>query len=152
MHCIIGSQYAWGNIVPYIVGYYRDLGFDANLSKFYFVLPLIVATSTFVFPLGMALTAQAGSRLTILLGGIIACTAVAFASVASSPLSFYVLYGIGFGVGKGFLYPSPLVAGWSHLPGRKGFVSGIIVSGLGFGALVFGILAQRIVNPNNIEP
>jgi hypothetical protein len=54
---------------------------------------------------------------------------------------FFVLYAVGFGIGKGFLYPAPLVAGWSHLPGRKGFVSGIIVSGLGIGALVFGIIA-----------
>lgn len=54
---------------------------------------------------------------------------------------FFILYAVGFGIGKGFLYPAPLVAGWSHLLGRKGFVSGIIVSGLGIGALVFGIIA-----------
>ena len=39
-------------------------------------------------------------------------------------------------MGKGFLYPAPLNAGWSHLPGRKGFVSGIVVSGLGMGAFI----------------
>jgi hypothetical protein len=52
-------------------------------------------------------------------------------------------------MGKGFMYPAPLNAGWSHLPGRKGFVSGIVVSGLGFGAFAFGVLAGAIVNPNN---
>ena len=55
-------------------------------------------------------------------------------------------------MGKGLMYPAPLNAAWSHLPGRKGFVSGIVVSGLGMGAFAFGILARRIVNPDNLFP
>ena len=69
-----------------------------------------------------------------------------------NPTAFFALYAVGFGIGKGFLYPAPLNAGWSHLPGRKGFVSGLIVSGVGVGAFVFGIFVQRIVNPKNLPP
>ena len=141
VHLIIGSQYAWGNMAPYIVGYYRDLGIDANMSEFYLVLPLIVITSTVFFPIGMCLTDKVSSRYVILLGGIIVVTAVFYASLTINQAMFFVLYAVGFGIGKGFLYPAPLVAGWSHLLGRKGFVSGIIVSGLGFGALFFGMIA-----------
>lgn len=42
-----------------------------------------------------------------------------------------------------------LEAGWTHLPKRKGFVSGFITSGMGLGPFVIGIVASRIVNPNN---
>lgn len=55
---------------------------------------------------------------------------------------FFIFYAVGFGVGKGFMYPAPLNAAWSHLPGRKGFVSGIVVSGLGIGAFAFAIIAR----------
>jgi hypothetical protein len=55
-------------------------------------------------------------------------------------------------VGKGFLYPAPLEAGWSHLEDRKGLVSGIIVSGLGIGSFIFGMLTSWLVNPQNLTP
>ena len=116
------------------------------------ILPLIVITSTFFFPIGMYLSGKIGSKLVIVIGGTVAVSCVLMSSFALSTGAFFVLYAVGFGIGKGFLYPAPLNAGWSHLPGRKGFVSGLIVSGLGIGSLLFGILAQKIVNPNNISP
>ncbi len=61
------------------------------------------------------------------------------------------MYAVGFGIGKGFLYPAPLNAGWSHLPGRKGFVSGVVVSGLGIGAFIFSLITKQILNPENVE-
>jgi hypothetical protein len=29
---LIGAQFTWGNIMPYVVGYYRDQGYDVNMS------------------------------------------------------------------------------------------------------------------------
>jgi hypothetical protein len=60
-----------------------------------------------------------------------------------------LLYSVGFGIAKGFIYPSSLHAGWSHLPGRKGFVSGVILAGIGIGSFVFGFLTTYLVNPDN---
>lgn len=137
---------------PYIVGWFRDRGIDTNLSQFYMVLPLIVLTSTFVWPFGMHLSGKVGSRFVICIGGFFIVGMTYLSSQAVSIFSFFLLYGFGFGIGKGFLYPAPLKAGWSHLPGRKGFVSGFIVSGLGIGAFIFGIVANNIVNPDNLAP
>ena len=50
------------------------------------------------------------------------------------------MYSIGIGVAKGLIFPSALAAGYSHLPGRKGLVVGMVASGVGFGAFVYGIL------------
>jgi hypothetical protein len=55
-------------------------------------------------------------------------------------------------MGKGFLYPVALEAGWTHLPGRKGFVSGLITSGMGIGPFILGIIANKIMNPYNVKP
>jgi hypothetical protein len=138
VHLVIGSQYAWGNMSPYIVGYFRNLGFDSNMSQFYMVLPLIVIISTLFFPLGMRLSTQINSRFVVFTGGIIVVISVLLSSLAVNTVTFFSLYAMGFGVGKGFLYPAPLKAGWSHLPGRKGLVSGLIVSGMGIGSFLFG--------------
>jgi hypothetical protein len=109
-------------------------------------------TSTFVWPFGMWLAGRIGSRPVIAIGGFITVTMTYFSTLVSSVAAFFILYGLGFGVGKGFLYPAPLKAGWSHLPGRKGFVSGFVVSGLGIGAFIFGLVAKNIVNPDNLTP
>ena len=150
---IVGSQYAWGAMAIYIVGYFRHIGNpEANMSQFYLVLPLIVITSTVFFPIGMEMATRVGPRLAIATGGTIVVSTTFMSSFAQTPGAFFAIYSIGFGVGKGFLYPAPLKAGWSHLESRKGLVSGIIVSGLGIGSSCFGMLVSWLVNPDNLTP
>ena len=122
------------------------------MSQFYLVLPLIVITSTVFFPIGMEVARRFGSRTAVAIGGTVTVSTTFFSTFATSPSAFFMIYAVGFGIGKGFLYPAPLVAGWSHLEDRKGLVSGIIVSGLGFGAFSFGLIASFIVNPDNLVP
>lgn len=100
----------------------------------------------------MRLSSIIGSRAVILVGGFIAIGLSLVSTLTLHVHVFFTLYAVGFGMGKGFMYLAPLNAAWSHLPGRKGFVSGIVVSGLGIGAFAFGILARHIVNPDNLCP
>ena len=48
------------------------------------------------------------------------------------------------------MYSATLQAGWSHLQGRIGMVSGLILCGFGFGGFFFGIIINRICNPDNL--
>lgn len=150
IHMVVGAQYAWGAMVPYVVGYYRMKGYDINLSQFYAVLPIKVMVSTLVFPLGMQGATMFGSRIVIFIGLFLAIVSTLVASTKNEPLSFLIVYALGFGVAKGLLYPAPIRAGHSHLPGRRGLVSGVIVSGLGFGSFLFGIIANEVCNPDNL--
>jgi MFS transporter, OFA family, oxalate/formate antiporter len=36
-------------------------------------------------------------------------------------------------------------------PDKKGLVTGIVLCGFGFGGLVFGLIATKIVNPNGLK-
>lgn len=137
---------------PYIVSFFRNRGRDVNQSQFYAILPLIVLVSTIFFPIGMSSASKFGSRKTILTGAVILVASVFIVSVYTHPVTFFIIYAGGFGIGKGFLYPAPLKASWSHLPGRKGLVSGTIVSGLGLGAFIYGIVVNKLVNPDNLVP
>ena len=100
--------------------------------------------------MGMHVSNKYGSRWSVLIGGSIILISLAICMTTKQPIAFFVFYAGGFGIGKGFIYPAPLRATWSHLPGRKGMVSGIIVSGLGLGAFIYGIVIQKLVNPNNL--
>ena len=58
---------------------------------------------------------------------------------------------MAFGIGKAFMYSAALQAGWSHLQERIGLVSGLIICGFGFGGFTFGIIMNRLCNPDNIS-
>jgi MFS transporter, OFA family, oxalate/formate antiporter len=126
------------------------MGIATNMSQFYLVLPVIVIMSTIVFPIGTKLSLHFGSKGVILIGGLFATIFCGFSTFATNIYVFFLLYAVGFGIGKGFLYPAPLNAGWSHLPARKGFVSGIVVSGMGVGAFLFSLITKQVINPDNV--
>jgi MFS family permease len=67
------------------------------------------------------------------------------------PFVFVYAYSICFGIGKGLMYSSALAAAISHMPSCKGTVTGFVVSGFGFGGFLFGILSNRVCNPDDIE-
>jgi OFA family oxalate/formate antiporter-like MFS transporter len=137
---MIGTQFAWGNISPYVTGYYRDQGYSVRLTDFYSVLPVITITSTIAFPFGMHFAEIYGPRLIFMSGGILGIACTYLSSLTTHPWVFFSVYAIGFGICKGLLYPSVLFAAWSHIPGRKGLASGVVVSGMGVGSFIFGIV------------
>lgn len=47
---------------------------------------------------------------------------------------------------KGLVGFALLRAGWSNLPNRKGLVSGVVVSGMGFGGFIYGKLFKYFFN------
>ena len=49
------------------------------------------------------------------------------------------------------MYSSVLHACWSHIPGRIGTATGIVISGFGFGGFIFGIVTNELCNPDNVE-
>ena len=61
------------------------------------------------------------------------------AFVAYQPYAFIFAFTTGFGLLKAATQATTLRAGWSHLPSRKGFVTGVILSGYGVGGFLFSI-------------
>ena len=140
-----------GNISVYFTSYYRySLKYNVNPDTFFPIQPLIVVFATFVFPLGNKLVDYFNnkSRPVIAIGGVVAIAMVFLCSICKfHPKVFIVVYALGMGVFKGLLQSAILRAGWSHLPERKGFVSGCIISGFGFGGFFFGLFVPFLCNP-----
>lgn len=65
---------------------------------------------------------------------------------------FELFFAVSIGVGMGFSVLVPIKCGWEYFPNNKGFASGFIYCGFGFGSLVFSLIATRLVNPEDAEP
>lgn len=55
----------------------------------------------------------------------------------------------GLGSTNAMTYMVPVHHGWLWFPSRPGLVSGLIICGFGFGALIFNNVSRAIVNPDN---
>jgi len=88
---------------------------------------------------------------TMTMGTLVVIPLVYLCSYVKSPTAFVFIYGVSFGIGKGFMTSASLNAAWSHLPGRKGIATGLVLSGLGFGGFIFGILSTLLINPKNVK-
>lgn len=66
--------------------------------------------------------------------------------------TFILIYSIGIGMGAGLAYMPPIITAWEYFPNHKGVISGVIITGYGLSAFVFGFIWLEIVNPDNLSP
>ena len=77
-----------------------------------------------------------GARRFAVLGMILVAIGLALASVARSLIEVYAAYSLGVGVGIGCAYVPAVAAVQRWFVRRRGFASGLAVSGIGVGTLV----------------
>ncbi len=86
-----------------------------------------------------------GSRLFAVGGMILTGLGLVLASVAQSLAEVYAAYGLGVGLGVGFAYAPAVGAVQRWFIKRRGFASGLAVSGIGVGTLVVPPLAAFLI-------
>jgi len=86
-----------------------------------------------------------GSRRLVVVGMILIGTGLALASVARSLIEVYAAYGLGVGLGVGCSYVPAVGAVQRWFTRRRGFASGLAVSGIGVGTLVMPPLASFLI-------
>jgi MFS family permease len=86
-----------------------------------------------------------GSRRLALIGMILTGLGLALASVARTLAEVYLAYGLGVGLGVGCSYVPAVGAVQRWFARRRGFASGLAVSGIGVGTLVMPPLASLLI-------
>jgi MFS family permease len=86
-----------------------------------------------------------GSRATCLFGVAVAGLGLIFAATATALWQVYVGFGLGLGLGIGFSFVPAIAAVQRWHVRRRGFASGIAVSGIGFGTLVMPPVAAMLI-------
>jgi MFS family permease len=86
-----------------------------------------------------------GSRRLALIGMVLTGLGLVLASVARSLLEVYLAYSLGIGIGVGAAYVPAVGAVQRWFARRRGFASGLAVSGIGVGTLVMPPVASLLI-------
>ena len=119
---------------------------------------LMLATLTIGSTIGGKLQEKIETRYIVILGGCILAVGFFSASyvTASAPWLLWITYGVLGGIGMGFSYSTTIAIAQKWYPEKKGFISGIIVSALGFGGVVFTPIIEMLMKafggPGVAEP
>ena len=121
--------------------------FDGDNAAAGLTFSLLLATLTVGSVIGGKLAVRYTTRLVVFIGGIIVGTGFFLASFVTPGNGWllWVTYGFMGGVGMGFTYSTTIACVQEWYPHKKGLVTGIIVSALGFGGVVFTPIIERLI-------
>jgi MFS family permease len=135
-----GSAYSFSAFVESLQ---RD--FDASRGS----VSLVFSLAAFLyFALGVVsgpLADRWGARRLAVLGMILVGAGLALAAAARTIVEVYVAYGLGVGLGVGCSYVPAIGTVQRWFVRRRGFASGIAVSGIGVGTLVMPPFASYLI-------
>ena len=152
VHLVLGSFYLWGNINVYVTSYYRlhsDGSLTITVSSALFCLMLLGISIGFFFTIPLA--TKVGFRLAALIETFFIAVCVFVSSYMSNFWLFVLFFGIFFGVLNGLLYMIPVYLACQYFPNSKGIISGIITGFFGLATIFSSLIAQEIVNPDNLK-
>lgn len=108
---------------------------------------LLLATLTVGSVIGGKLAAKLSVRAVVIIGGIILSAGFLLASFVTPriPWLLWIGYGVMGGTGMGFTYSTTISCAQKWYPEKKGLVTGLIISALGFGGVVFTPIIERLI-------
>ncbi|MCL2277101.1 MAG: OFA family MFS transporter [Treponema sp.] len=108
---------------------------------------LLLATLTIGSVFGGKLAIKYSTRIVVFIGGVILSAGFFLASFVTPENGWllWVTYGFMGGVGMGFTYSTTIACAQKWFPRKKGFVTGVIVSALGFGGVIFTPIIEKLI-------
>src|ERR1700742_2124047 len=131
MMAISSPQYVWTLFVP---SFQKTTG--AILSEVQWTITLLIVLQTWLSPLQGFMVERLGPKLLIGLGALLSGIGWGGASDITTLWGLYATYGLLCGVGTGIVYIGivGLMVRW--FPERRGFATGVVAAGYGFGAIL----------------
>jgi oxalate/formate antiporter len=131
MMAISSPQYVWTLFVkPF------QIATGADLPAIQVTFSLLIVLQTWLSPLQGWLIDRFGSRLLVTLGCVLSGLGWISSAHVTSLAGLYLTYGLLCGVGTGIVYVGivGLMVRW--FPDRRGFATGVVAAGYGFGAIL----------------
>ena len=100
---------------------------------------------------GGNLQRRIGPRATATIAGILYGCGVALSGFAPNLATVYLTYGVlgGIGLGLGYIVPLAVLIKW--FPDKRGFITGLAVTGFGLGALITSPLATEMIKIHGLQ-
>ena len=147
INLILGVLYAWGVFVKALV---KDLHWSTTDAT----LPMSVATACFAIMMVFAGRCQDkyGPRLVATAGGLLLGIGLIASGLVHEPMAMALTFGVGagLGIGLGYSATTPPAIKWFP-PARKGFITGVVVSGVGLAAVYIAPLTQYLLKTTSIK-
>jgi OFA family oxalate/formate antiporter-like MFS transporter len=147
INLILGVLYAWSVVA-------RALGTDWHWTKSQATLPFSVATACFAGMMVFAGRCQDkfGPRLVAAAGGVMLGLGLVASGLVHAPVAMALTFGVGagLGIGLGYSATTPPAIKWFP-PARKGFITGIVVSGVGLAAVYIAPLTHYLLSITTIS-
>jgi len=139
----LGIAYIWSAFQTGIA----DSIFGGDNAAAGLTFSLLLATLTVGSVIGGKLAVRFSTGIVVFIGGIILSVGFYLASFVT-PGNGWLLwftYGVMGGTGMGFTYSTTIACVQKWYPHKKGLVTGIIVSALGFGGVVFTPIIEYLI-------
>lgn len=139
----LGTAYIWGVFQNGIATYL----FEGSNAKAGLAFSILLSMLTLGSTLGGYLQNKFGTRPVVIAGGLILAFGFLLASFTkpTAGWAIWLTYGVIGGFGMGMTYSTTIACCQAWFPDKRGFITGIIVSALGFGGVVFTPLAEALI-------
>jgi oxalate/formate antiporter len=130
MMAISSPQYVW---TLFTKPFQDNLG--ATLPAIQITFSIVIVLQTWLSPLQGYLVDRFGPRLLIALGCVLSGLGWILSAWATSLIGLYLTYGLFCGIGTGIVYVGIIGLMVRWFPDRRGFATGMVAAGYGFGAI-----------------
>lgn len=139
----LGTAYIWGVFQKGVATYL----FDGNNADAGLAFSILLSMLTLGSTIGGYLQNRFGTRLVVISGGLVLALGFFLASLTPPSMGWliWITYGVIGGFGMGMTYSTTIACCQKWFPDKRGFITGIIVSALGFGGVVFTPLAETLI-------
>ena len=140
----LGVAYIWSVFQTGVA----DSIFGGNNAAAGLTFSLVIALMCVGSVIGGKLIVRYSTAPVVFAGGIIMSLGFFLASFVTADCAWllWITYGVMGGVGMGFSYSTTIACAQRWYPHKKGLVTGIIVSALGFGGVVFTPIVEFVLS------
>jgi MFS transporter, OFA family, oxalate/formate antiporter len=131
MMSISSPQYVW----TLFTKSFQD-GLGSTLADIQWTFSILIILQTWLSPIQGYLVDKFGPRLLIAVGCLMSGAGWITSAYATSLLGLYLTYGLFCGVGTGIVYIGIIGLMVRWFPDRRGFATGMVAAGYGFGAIL----------------
>ena len=147
MNLALGSLYAWS---VFVLPLEKEFRWTRAQTSWVFTIAIVTFAATFV--LAGRIQDKLGPRPCALVGAILVSLGFFAASMTTSLLFLYAVFGVVVGAGNGFGYATPIPVASKWFPDKRGLVVGLMVGAYGASSAIIGPLATRWIDTIGWRP
>ena len=147
MNLALGSLYAWS---VFVLPLEKEFKWTRAQTSWVFTIAIVTFAATFV--LAGRIQDKLGPRPCALVGAILVSLGFFAASMTTSLLFLYAVFGVVVGAGNGFGYATPIPVASKWFPDKRGLVVGLMVGAYGASSAIIGPLATRWIDTIGWRP